>query len=122
MQPIGQDATNPGTFGPEMWKPWGQNLIDKGASFDMNDVDAFGHGLFDSGFVFTATRDDLKRFQTPLLLLYGDDRAHPHGISVEVAGLLPKVETIERWKDADVVAQVTEQMRRFLQSHQLVTA
>jgi pimeloyl-ACP methyl ester carboxylesterase len=122
MQPIGEDATNTGTFGPDMWRPWGQNLIDKGAGFDMRDVDAFGHGLFDSGFVFTASRDDLKRFQTPLLLLYGDDRAHPHGISVEVAGLLPNVETIERWKDAEVVAQVTEQMRRFLQSHQLVNA
>jgi len=122
MQPIGEDATNPGTFGPDMWKPWGQNLIDKGADFTLNDLDAFGHGLFDSGFVFTATRDDLKRFQTPLLLLYGDDRAHPHGISVEVAGLLPNVQTVERWRDADVVPQVTEQMRRFLQSHQLVNA
>jgi pimeloyl-ACP methyl ester carboxylesterase len=122
MQPIGEDSTNPGLFGPEMWTPWGQNLVDKGAGFSMTDVDAFGHGLFDSGFVFTATRDYLKTVQTPLLLLDGDDRAHPKGISVEVAGLLPKVERIERWRDADVVPQVTEQMRNFLQSHQLVSA
>jgi pimeloyl-ACP methyl ester carboxylesterase len=122
MQPIGADATNPGTFGPDMWRPWGQNLIDKGARFDMNEVDAFGHGLFDSGFVFTATREQLSQFQTPLLLLYGDDRAHPRGISAEVASLLPNVEVIEDWKGAEVVAQVTEQMRRFLQSHQLVNA
>jgi len=122
MQPIGEDSTNPGTFGPDMWRPWGQNLIDKGASVNASDVDAFGHGLFDSGFVFTATRETLKTLQTPLLLLDGDDRAHPKGISVEVAELLPNVERIERWRDADVVPQVTEQMRRFLQSHQLVRA
>jgi pimeloyl-ACP methyl ester carboxylesterase len=121
MQPIGEDDTNPGLFGPEMWTPWGQNLVDKGASFSLSDVDAFGHGLFDSGFVFTATRDYLKTVQTPLLLLDGDDRAHPKGISVEVAGLLPNVERIERWRDADVVPRVVEQMRKFLQSHQLVS-
>jgi pimeloyl-ACP methyl ester carboxylesterase len=122
MQPIGEDESNPGLFGPDMWRPWGQNLIDKGASFSAADVDAFGHGLFDPGFVFTATREDLKRFQTPLLLLYGDDKAHPRGISEEVARLLPNVEVIERWREADVVPQVTEQMRRFLQAHQLVSA
>ena len=122
MQPIGADESNPDAFGPDMFRPWGQNLIDKGASFSAADVDAFGHGLFDSGFVFSATRDELKTFNTPLLLLYGDDRAHPKGISLEVAKLLPNVEVIERWRDADVVPQVTEQMRRFLQSHQLVGA
>jgi pimeloyl-ACP methyl ester carboxylesterase len=30
------------------------------------------------------------------------------GVSVEVAGLLPNVETIERWRDPDVVPEVTE--------------
>lgn len=122
MQPIGEDETNPGAFGPNMWGPWGQNLIDQGATFSKEDVDAFGHGLFDSGFVFTASREDLKTLQTPLLLLYGNDRAHPWGISVEVAGLLPNVQTIEEWRAPEVVPQVTEQMRRFLQSHQLVSA
>jgi hypothetical protein len=72
--------------------------------------------------VFTATRDDLKGFQTPLLLLYGDDRAHPRGISDEIAGLLPNVDVIQQWREAEVVPQVTEQMRRFLRSHQLVSA
>jgi pimeloyl-ACP methyl ester carboxylesterase len=122
MQPIGHDASNDGMFGPDMWRPWGQNLIDKGASFSSEEVDAFGHGLFDAGFVFTASRDDLKSMQTPLLLLYGDDRAHPRGVSVEVASLLPNVQTIETWRDGAVAAEVTEQMRTFLRAHQLVSA
>jgi pimeloyl-ACP methyl ester carboxylesterase len=122
MQPIGADATNPDAFGPNMWQPWGQNLIDKGAQLSMADVNTFGHGLFDSGFVFTATRDELKSMRTPLLLLYGDDRAHPRGISEEVGKLLPNVQIIEAWKDAAVVAEVVEKMRAFLRSHQLVRA
>jgi pimeloyl-ACP methyl ester carboxylesterase len=117
MQPIGHDETNDGVFGPDMWTPWGQNLIDKGARFDTAMVDAFGHAMFDSDFVFSVSREFLKTAQTPQLLLYGADRAHPRGVSVEVAGLLPNVETIERWKDADVVPEVTERIRTFLTSH-----
>jgi pimeloyl-ACP methyl ester carboxylesterase len=122
MQPIGHDETNDGSFGPDMWRPWGQNLIDNGASFSMDEVDTFGHGLFDSGFVFTATREELRSFQTPLLLMYGNDRAHPRGVSVEVGKLLPRVEIIEEWKTEAVVPQVTEQMRAFLRAHRLVSA
>ncbi|MBV9322583.1 MAG: alpha/beta hydrolase [Chloroflexi bacterium] len=122
MQPIGHDDTNAGQFGPDMWRPWGQNLIDKGASFSMDEVDAFGRALFDSGFVFTATRDELKSFQTPMLLMYGNDRAHPRGVSVEVGKLLPNVQIIEEWKDAAAVPQAVEHMRTFLRSHQLVSA
>jgi pimeloyl-ACP methyl ester carboxylesterase len=117
MQPIGHDETNSGVFGPEMWTPWGQNLIDKGAQFNIDELNAFGHALFDPGFVFSVTRDFLRTIQTPLLLLYGNDRAHPRGVSVEVAGLLPNVETIEQWRDPEVVTDVTERMRHFLRSH-----
>ena len=117
MQPIGHDETNDGVFGPEMWTPWGQNLIDKGAPFTLETLNAFGQAMFEPGFVFSVSRDFLKSSQTPLLLLYGNDRAHPQGVSVEIAGLLPNVETIERWRDPDVVPEVTERIRAFLTTH-----
>src|SRR5215212_1809342 len=53
MQPIGHDETNEGNFGPGMWTPWGENLINSGAKFTLDDLNAFGHSLFDSGFVFS---------------------------------------------------------------------
>jgi pimeloyl-ACP methyl ester carboxylesterase len=117
MQPIGHDETNPGAFGPDTWNPWGQSLIEKGADFSMETLEAFGHALFDPGFVFCVSRNFLRTVETPMLLLYGDDRAHPRGISAEVAGLLPNVEVIERWRDPEVVPEVTERMRGFLQAH-----
>ncbi len=122
MQPIGEDETNPGAFGEAMWRPWGQNLIDEGARFTMDEVDAFGHNLFDAGFVFSASREFLRSVRTPLLLLYGNDRPHPRGVSVEVASLLPNVQLIETWRDEAVVPEVTERMRAFLRAHQLVSA
>ena len=72
--------------------------------------------------MFSVTRDFLRSIQTPLLLLYGNDRAHPRGVSVEVASLLPNVEAIDQWKDTEVVPEVTERMRTFLRAHQLVSA
>jgi pimeloyl-ACP methyl ester carboxylesterase len=122
MQPIGHDETNHGAFSAETWTPWGQNLIDRAAPFGMDTVDAFGHGLFDSGFVFSVSRDFLRTVRTPLLLLFGNDRAHPRGISVEVGSLLPNVEQIERWRDPEVVPEVVGRMRNFLRAHQFVSA
>jgi pimeloyl-ACP methyl ester carboxylesterase len=122
MQPIGLDETNDGAFGPETWTSWGQNLIDKGARFNLDTLNAFGHAMFDPGFVFSVSRDFLKSAQTPFLLLYGNDRAHPRGVSTEVASLLPHVESIERWRDPDVVRDVTERMRAFLKTHAAASA
>jgi pimeloyl-ACP methyl ester carboxylesterase len=71
MQPIGHDETNDGVFGPEMWRPWGQNLMAQGAHFDSEMLDSFGNAMFDPDFVFSVSRDFLRSAQTPLLLLYG---------------------------------------------------
>jgi pimeloyl-ACP methyl ester carboxylesterase len=117
MQPIGVDEADPNYFGPSMWRPWGETLIANGAKLDSETVDAFGHNLFDSGGVFSVPLEFLKTIQTPMLLLDGDDRAHPKATSEEVAALLPNVERVERWRDEDVVAEATERIRTFLRQH-----
>src|SRR5439155_19474278 len=122
MQPIGHDHSNPGAFGPETWNPWGESLVSKGAGFSMETVEAFGHALFDYGFVFSVPHDFLATIQRPMLLMYGNDRAHPRGISIEVNSLLPNVEVVERWREPDAVEVATERILRFLKSHNLVVA
>jgi len=117
MQPIGEDETNPGYFGETMWRPWGENLIQNGASFTMADVDAFGHGLFDSGFAFSVDREFLRTVQTPLLLLDGDDKPHPKGTSNEIAALVPDIERVENWRDEASVASATERVHSFLRAN-----
>jgi pimeloyl-ACP methyl ester carboxylesterase len=117
MQPIGLDPNDPGYFGPSMWVPWGEGLIANGANLKLEDVDAFGHNLFDGDFVFSVSRDFVKTVQTPMLLLDGDDRAHPKATSEEVARLLPNVERIERWRDPESAPAATERIRDFLRAH-----
>jgi pimeloyl-ACP methyl ester carboxylesterase len=117
MQPIGVDPADPGYFGPAMWTPWGQNLIEKGADLTPETVDAYGHSMFDSGGVFSVSYDFVKTVKTPLLLMDGDDRAHPKATSEEIVGLLPNIERVVRWRDEDVVASATETMRAFLRKN-----
>jgi len=117
MQPIGLDETNPGTFGEATWTPWGETLIKNGADLSMDTVAAFGHDLFDPGFVFTVSREVVQTIQTPMLLMDGNDRAHPKGISKELAALLPHVERLEQRREPEVVADATETMRLFLRAH-----
>jgi pimeloyl-ACP methyl ester carboxylesterase len=117
MQPIGDDETNVGQFGSGFWVPWGENLIAKGADLTPETIDAFGHAMFDPGFVFTVSREFLKKLDMPILLLDGDDRAHPKGISVEIASLIPNIQRVEVWRDPAVVPQVIEQMQRFLEAN-----
>ena len=121
-QPIGHDDTNPGAFGPETWTPWGRELADKRGDVNMDAVEAFGHAMFDGGFVFSASRDFLRTITTPMLLLAGNDRAHPLGISLEVNALLPNAELVERWRDPEVVPEVTERIRGFLKAHSPASA
>jgi pimeloyl-ACP methyl ester carboxylesterase len=117
MQPIGVDPGDPNYFGPAMWTPWGQALIDRGADVTTEQIDAYGHNLFDSGGVFSVPYDFVKTVKTPLLLMDGDDKAHPKVTSEEIVELLPNIERVVRWKDEDVVASATETMRSFLRAN-----
>ncbi len=117
MQPTGLDPIDPESHGPYLWTEWGQDLIARGAETDMATIDAFGHGLFGSDFVFSVSRDFVATIRTPILLLDGNDRTHPKRVSAELAELLQDVERVERWRDARSAAAATERMRAFIHAH-----
>lgn len=53
-----------------------------------------------------------------MLVLPGNDMAHPTGVGLEVARLLPNAELLEQWKEpAEIVPQTVERVRAFLQTH-----
>ncbi|MFN8525979.1 MAG: alpha/beta hydrolase [Chloroflexota bacterium] len=117
MQPIGEDETNVGHFGEATWAPWGKNLQEEGATFSQETLARFGRAMFDPGFVFSVSREFCAAIETPLLLMYGNDRAHPRGTSVELQGMLKNLEVIERWRDAEHVDAAVAGMRAFLAKH-----
>jgi len=105
-----------------MFDGWATELKQQRPDLDDASLTAFREQMYGGDFVFSVSRDFLKSVRTPLLLLYGSDRAHPRGVSIEVAGLLPNAETIERWREPDVVPAVTDRIRAFLKAQSTANA
>jgi pimeloyl-ACP methyl ester carboxylesterase len=119
-QPIGQDHTNPGAFGERIWKEWAQDLVAKRPDLQWEDLEKFCRTMWPGGddFVISVPKEFLSTIQTPLLVMPGIDMAHPTGVGLEVARLLPNAELLEKWKDPpEIIPQTIDHVRRFLRAH-----
>lgn len=122
-QPIGIDETNPGFFNPRIYTEWGQDLAARRPEISMADVNAFGQAMWGGDFVFTVPREFVPTIQNPVLVLPGNDPAHPTGVGLELARLLPNAELLENWKaPPEVVPNTVQRIRTFLHAHTPVTA
>jgi pimeloyl-ACP methyl ester carboxylesterase len=118
MQPIGLDETNPGYFAPRIYEQWGQDLAAKRSDITLEQVNEFGEKMWSGEFVLSVPREFLPTVDTPLLVMPGSDMAHPTGVGLEVARLLPNSELLEQWKEpAELVPHSVERIRQFLHSH-----
>jgi hypothetical protein len=118
MQPIGKDETNPGVFGERIYKQWGDDLRGQRSDITSEDIETFGQRMWSDDFVISVPRTFVSTVQTPLLVLPGNDPAHPIGVGREVARLLPNSEIFDRpWREPDVVPETIERMWTFLRAH-----
>jgi hypothetical protein len=71
------------------------------------------------GFVFSVTRDFVRKCQTPVLIMPDDVEAHPYAIAMECAMLAPKAEvTMFPWKEPkERIPLAVRQVRSFLRAH-----
>ena len=78
--------------------------------------------LTDADFLFTVTRDFVRKCQTPLLVMPDDTPAHPLEPAMECAMLAPKAEmTFYPWKDTkDKIPLAVRHVRSFLRAHRPV--
>jgi pimeloyl-ACP methyl ester carboxylesterase len=117
-QPIGSDETNPGVFGPRIFTEWGTALVANRPEISMQNVETFGTRMFDDDFVFSVPRAGLSSISNPLLVLPGNDPAHPFGVGMEVARRLPNSELQEQWKSPpELVPATVERIRSFLRAN-----
>jgi len=61
-------------------------------------VRSFGHNMFGGHFVFSVSREFVRRCRTPLLLQPGSDKPHPAETSAEIARLAPNLEIQKDWR------------------------
>ncbi len=102
-------------------KGWGPELIKRRPEITMDMVDRFLTRMYRTNpdFVFTVTRDFVRKCQTPVLILPDDIPAHPYAVAMEAAMLAPKAEvSMFPWKEPkERIPLAVRQIRSFLRAH-----
>ena len=113
-QPVGIIASNRELF-DNVWKQWGEQLMSKRHDLGSDEIEAFATAMWAPDFAVSVTRDQVRSFRTPMLVLPGVDEHHPAETGREIAALAPSAELLEPWKDPGHLPAATEAVSRFLQ-------
>ena len=117
-QPIGHRPEDPDVL-YESGLTWGKELTQQRPDVDMPTVQKLLHNMYRSraDFVYSVSRDFVRSCTTPLLVLPGNDRPHPHDVGVAVADLAPNAQRMDPWKAPELIPQTVERIRQFLKEH-----
>jgi pimeloyl-ACP methyl ester carboxylesterase len=99
LQPIGRVPENIAYTKRETAENWGLGMCKTNPTIDLADIIAMGERMFTPEFVHCVTREFVGQCTTPMLLMPGDDMAHPASISDEVLSLAPRIEYLRWWKN-----------------------
>ena len=125
-QPSGYRPEKPDLFYNNNITGWAPQLVASRPDITMETCDAFLKSMYctNPDFVFTVTRDFVRKCKTPILVLPDDVPAHPYAVAVESAKLAPNSEvSIYPWKDSkENIAKAVAHVRKFLRAHTPVAA
>ena len=120
-QPSGSRPEMRDLFYDNNIKGWGPALTARRPEITMEMVDKFLTRMYrtNADFVFTVTRDFVRKCQTPVLILPDDIPAHPYAVAMEAAMLAPKAEvSMFPWKEPqERIPLAVRQIRSFLRAH-----
>jgi len=120
-QPSGSRPEMRDLFYENNIKGWGPELVKRRPDITMETVDKFLTKMYrtNADFVFTVTRDFVRKCQTPVLILPDDIPAHPYAVAMEAAMLAPNAEvSIFPWKEPkERIPLAVRQIRSFLRAH-----
>jgi pimeloyl-ACP methyl ester carboxylesterase len=125
-QPSGSRPEMRDLFYDNNMKGWGAALAARRPEITMETIDKFLTRMYrtDPDFVFTVTRDFVRKCQTPVLILPDDIPAHPYAVAMEAAMLAPKAEaSMFPWKEPkERIPLAVRQIRSFLRAHRSALA
>ena len=78
-------------------------------------IEGFARNMYEQGFVYNVSREFVRGCHKPMLVLPGEDKAHPYAVARELAELAPNAELVDGWR-ADLPASIAR-VRQFLQAH-----
>jgi pimeloyl-ACP methyl ester carboxylesterase len=125
-QPSGFRPEMPTLFYDTNKAGWGPDLVKRRPEITMEMVDRFLTRMYRTNpdFVFTVTRDFVRKCENPLLILPDDIPAHPYAVAMEAAMLAPNAEaSIFPWKEPkERIPLAVRQIRSFLRAHRPASA
>jgi pimeloyl-ACP methyl ester carboxylesterase len=125
-QPVGFRPEMPNVMYDSGMSGWGPELIKRRPEITMEMVEKFLTKMYRSNpdFVYTVTRDFVRKCQTPVLILPDDVPAHPYAVAMEAAMLAPKAEvSMFPWKEPkERIPLAVRQIRSFLRAHRPASA
>jgi hypothetical protein len=120
-QPSGFRPEMPDLFYQNNITGWGPPLVARRSDITMEMVDKFLTKMYRTNpdFVFTVTRDFVRKCQTPVLILPDDVPAHPYAVAMEAAMLAPRAEvSMFPWKEPkERIPLAVRQIHSFLRAH-----
>jgi pimeloyl-ACP methyl ester carboxylesterase len=105
------------TYFPDSFREWAAEQRSHRSDLDASAVEAFGRNMWSGDFVFSVSREFVRRCSVPCLVLPGSDIPHPAVIGSELVGLLPKVEQLADWKGPEHLAEQQRRVLEFLGKH-----
>ena len=102
-------------------REWAPALVRRRPEITMEMADKFVTRMYrtNADFVFTVTRDFVRKCRTPILVLPDDSPAHPYAVAMETAMLAPNAEvSMFPWKEPkERIPLAVRQIRSFLRAH-----
>ena len=120
-QPVGFRPEAPDVMYEVSMTGWAPPFVKRRPEVTTETAERFVTRMFrtNADFVFTVSRDFVRSFQTPLLVLPDDVPAHPYAVAMEMAMLAPKAEvSMFPWKEPkERIPLAVRQVRSFLRAH-----
>jgi len=125
-QPSGFRPEMPDLFYQNNIKGWGPPLCERRPDVTMDMVDRFLKQMYGANpdFVFTVSREFVRKCETPILVLPDDVPAHPYAVAMETVHLAPNAQvSLYPWKDTkENIPLAVRHVRSFLRANSPVVA
>ena len=116
QNPIGLSAGNRGDF-RTMFDGWAAELREQRPGLDGSVLDTMREAMYGGDFVFSVSREFVRRCPAPLLVLAGNDAFHPTAIAEEISALAPEAGLLLQWREPEIVGETVRRVRTFLRAH-----
>ncbi len=120
-QPVGFRPEAPDVMYENSMKNWAPEFLKRRPEITQDAVDKYLTRMYrtNADFVYTVTRDFVKKCQTPILVMPDDIPSHPYAVAMEQAMLSPRSEiSLYPWKDPkERIPVAVRHVRTFLKAH-----